>query len=83
VNNKDYPEIAEDYPKAFETLRGLPCDVFIAAHGNFYDMAGKYAQLGKTEKNPFIDPAGYRAYIDEKERDFNARLAEQKKAAGK
>lgn len=81
VNNKDYPTIAEDYPKSFKVLRGLPCDVFIAAHGNFYDLAGKYAKIGKTDKNPFIDPAGYRAYIDEKERDFNARLAEQKKAA--
>ena len=85
VNNKDYPEIAEDYPKSFKTLRSLPCDVFIAAHGNFYDLEKKYALLGKpeTKTNPFIDPAGYRAYIDEKERDFNARLAEQKKAAGR
>jgi metallo-beta-lactamase class B len=82
VNNKDYPEIAEDYPKSFRKLRTLPCDVFIAAHGDFYHLAEKYAKIGKTPANPFIDPAGYRAYIDEKERDFYARLAAQKKASG-
>ena len=81
VDNKEYPEIAEDYVKSFAKLRKLPCDVFIAAHGDFYHLAEKHAKLGKSEANPFIDHAGYLAYIDEKERDFNARLAEQKKAA--
>jgi hypothetical protein len=44
-------------------------------------MVAKHAKLGKSETNPFIDRAGYLAYIDEKERDFNARLAEQQKTA--
>ena len=82
VNNKEYPQIAEDYVKSFKTLRGLPCDVFIAAHGDFYHLAEKFGKVGKTETNPFIDPVGYRAYIDEKERDFKARLSDQKKASG-
>lgn len=78
ANNKDYPQIAEDYVRSFATLRKLPCDIFLGAHGGFYDLAGKYAKLGKGGPNPFIDHAGYLAYIDEKERSFNAELARQK-----
>jgi metallo-beta-lactamase class B len=79
VGNKDYPQIAEDYVRSFKILRSLPCDVFLGAHGNFYNLAEKYPKLAEGKSNPFIDPAGYRAYIDTMEKNFNARLAEQKK----
>ena len=29
VDNKEYPEIADDFGKTFEVLKGLPCDVFL------------------------------------------------------
>ncbi len=29
VNNKDYPEIADDFVKTFQTLKSLPCDIFL------------------------------------------------------
>lgn len=78
VNNKDYSQISDDYVRSFATLRKLPCDIFLAAHGGFYDLAGKYARLGKGGPNPFLDHAGYLAYIDEKEKSFNAEFARQK-----
>lgn len=81
VNNKDYPQIADDYVRSFKTLRALPCDVFLGAHGTFYGLADKYARLGKGGPNPFIDPAGYKAYLDRLEQAFHSRLEEQKKAA--
>src|SRR5690242_9317548 len=56
VNNKDYPQIGDDYIRSFATLRKLPCDVFLAAHGGFYDLEGKYQKLQKGGgENPFID----------------------------
>lgn len=79
VNNKDYPEISEDYVRSFATLRGLPCDVFLAAHSPFYDLEGKYAKLQAGRPNPFIDQAGYKAYIDLKEKQFQTELERQKK----
>jgi metallo-beta-lactamase class B len=79
VGNKDYPGIADDYMRSFKILRSLPCDVFLGAHGNFYNLAEKYAKLGKSETNPFIDPAGYRAYLDNMEKTFLAKLEEQKR----
>jgi len=78
VNNKDYPQIADDYVRSFAILRNLPCDVFLAAHGGFYNLAGKYTKLGQDGPNPFLDHAGYLAYIDEKEKSFYTELARQK-----
>jgi len=78
VNNKDYPQISDDYVRSFAILRKLPCDIFLAAHGGFYDLAGKYAKLVPGEPSPFLDRAGYLAYIDQKEKSFNAEVARQK-----
>ena len=78
VNNKDYPSIADDYVRSFKLLRTLPVDVFLGAHGSFYGLQAKYAKLQQGGANPFIDPAGFRAYVDDKEKAFNAELAAQK-----
>jgi metallo-beta-lactamase class B len=81
VNNALYPQIASDYEKMFSVLKSLPCDVFLGAHGNYYGMEKKFAQLGKGVSNPFIDPDGYRTYVAERERTFRAELAKQTAAA--
>jgi metallo-beta-lactamase class B len=81
VDNKDYPEMAADYVKTFEILKSLPCDLFLGAHGKYYGMAEKYPRAVKGEKNPFVDPAGYQAYVGEREKTFRATLAEQEKKA--
>jgi metallo-beta-lactamase class B len=78
VGNKDYPEIARDYEKTFAVLKALPVDLFLGAHGSYYGMAGKHAQLATGAGNPFIDPAGYLAYVEERERAFRAELEKQK-----
>lgn len=81
VNNAAYPEIAGDYERSFRLLRKLPCDVFLGAHGNFYGMEEKYEKLGKGGPNPFIDPEGYRAFLDRQEKSFREKLEEQKLGA--
>jgi len=43
VNNAKYPEIARDYERGFQVLKSLPCDVFLGAHGAYYDMEAKHA----------------------------------------
>jgi metallo-beta-lactamase class B len=77
VNNKDYPTIADDYVRSFATLRKMHVDVFLASHGSFYNLNEKYPKLGKDGENPFIDPAGFQAHIDEKEKSFKDELARQ------
>jgi metallo-beta-lactamase class B len=83
VNNKDYPQIAEDYVRGFKALRALPCDVFLGSHGRFYNLKEKYAKLGKGGPNPFIDHAGYLAHLDLQEKAFRAKLEEQKVRAAR
>ena len=77
VNNSLYPQIASDYEKMFRVLKSLPCDIFLGAHGNYYGMEKKYAQPASGGGNPFIDPQGYKAYVEERERTFRAELAKQ------
>lgn len=82
-NNKDYPQIADDYRRSFATLRKLPCDIFLASHIAFYDLETKYPKLQPGAENPFVDHAGYLAYIDLKEKQFNDEYERQKNAAAK
>ena len=81
VNNADYPQIADDFVRTFKTLRSLHCDVPLGSHPGMYNMAAKYALVGKG-KNPYIDPEGYQIEIDTNDAVFYRVLQEQKKAAG-
>ncbi len=78
VDNKDYSEIADDFAETFKVLKSLPCDVFLGAHGAYYGMEAKYERLKTSETNPFIDPAGYKEYVDLKEKAFRQTLKDQK-----
>jgi metallo-beta-lactamase class B len=84
VSNKDYPEIADDFAKTFQILKSLPCDVFLGAHGSYYGMIAKYerSKVGSKD-NPFIDPAGYREFVEQKEKAYLDTLARQKQAQDK
>jgi metallo-beta-lactamase class B len=82
AGNKKYPAIAEDYKKTFQVLKSLPADVFLGAHGDYYGMPAKYAKLKAGGPNPFIDPAGYQAYIAERQQAFEKELARQKAGGG-
>jgi metallo-beta-lactamase class B len=81
VDNPRYARIAEDYERTFRVLKSLPCDYFLGAHGDYFDMERKYARLKEGTRSPFIDPAGYREYVAQKERAFRAELAKQRAAA--
>jgi len=82
VNNKDTPQIAEEYERAFRVLRGLKCDIPLGSHPAMYNLAEKYPRLGKGP-NPFVDPAGYKTELDIVENIFRTTLDEQRKAAAK
>jgi metallo-beta-lactamase class B len=82
VNNPKYPNIVEDYTRTWRILRSLPCDIFLGAHGSYFDMDDKLARLKAGEKpNPFIDPKGYRGFIDGTESNYLKQLAAEKNAA--
>lgn len=77
VNNPQYPQIAADYEKMFRELGELPCDIFLGAHGGYFDMEAKFAKLNHGGANPFIDPHGYKSFVEQKQQAFRAELAKQ------
>jgi metallo-beta-lactamase class B len=80
VNNKKYPNIAEDYKRGFVVLKDLPCEIFLGAHGDYFGLAEKYPRWKNGDKNAFIDPAGYKAWIANREQAFEKELARQQAA---
>ena len=65
----------------YALLKEMKPDVFLASHAFFHNMVEKAKRLEQGGgPNPFIDPAGYKAYIEQSEKDF---LAEFQKQGGK
>jgi metallo-beta-lactamase class B len=82
AGKESYPGMTADYERSFRTLASLPCDVFLASHGSFFDLTDKRKSLENgAAENPFIDPAGYRSYVERSERAFETELSRQQRAA--
>ena len=81
VRNPRYPGISQDFERTFEVLKSLPCDYFLGAHGDYFDMTAKYARMKEGAASPFVDPAGYAGFVAERERAFRAELARQQASA--
>jgi len=80
LNNAAYPKIVEDYAYTFALLKRLKCDVFLAPHGSFFALDEKRPLLEKGAKtNPFIDPQGYRRFIEATERAYLEQLTRERK----
>ena len=82
VGNKNYPQIADDYVKTFKVLKSLPVDLFLGAHGAYFGLKAKYEKMKSGGPNPFIDPAGYKAYVGEREATFMEEWQRQKQNPG-
>jgi metallo-beta-lactamase class B len=72
-----YPGIATDYRKTFVLLKKLPCDIFLGAHGEYFNMIAKLAKADKTGESVWVDPEGYQAAVVEHEKAFETELLEQ------
>ena len=83
VGNAAYPTIARDYERTFRVLKSLTCDLFLGAHGSYFDLEGKYARMRAGQANAFLDPAGCAAYIADRERAFRSELAKQSSGGAK
>lgn len=61
-----YPEQHADFERTFSVLRGLPADIWVTSHARLWGRYRKFAarDTASDPAAPFIDPAGYRAYVD-------------------
>jgi metallo-beta-lactamase class B len=73
-----YPGIAADYVHTFDVLRALPCDIFLGAHGAYFNMLEKLKRMPAEGSAVWVDPAGYKAAVAERQQAFEAELAKQK-----
>ncbi len=80
-----YPGILDDFRATYKKARTLPAEVWVSSHASFYNLAEKYAKLekrGPNDPNPFIDPQGYLAHVDQSEKSFEAAVANPAPARG-
>lgn len=81
VGRESYPGIAADFEKTFAVLKKLPCDIFLSDHGSFFSFEQKRERLARGENpNPFIDPDGYKRFVDQYQKEFKQKLDAQKKS---
>jgi len=69
-----YAEQGDDLERSFRVLRSLPADIWVTAHARWWGRYRKFV-ASSASKNPveaFIDPQGYRAFIDSAEADFRS-----------
>jgi metallo-beta-lactamase class B len=74
-----HPGRVADFRKSIATVAALPCDILLSVHPEFSGMAGKLQRrsAGATE-NPFVDPAGCRAYAATASEALGRRLTEER-----
>ncbi len=69
-----YPEQGDDIERSLRVLRSLPADIWVTSRARPWGRYRKFV-ASKTAKNPadpFIDPEGYRAFIDTAEAEFRS-----------
>jgi metallo-beta-lactamase class B len=74
----NYPGMIDDFRATYKKARTFPVEVWVSSHASFFNMAAKYEKLqkrGPGDPNPFIDPEGYKAHVDQYEKSFEAAVA--------
>ncbi len=79
VNNEKYPSILDDYRATFRTLRTLHPDIFLANHGQFFDLAAKLKKREAGSRNPFIVPGELEAFLDRAAKGIEEQASAQQK----
>jgi metallo-beta-lactamase class B len=67
-----YPGRGADLERSFRVLRSLPADVWVTSHARLWGRYRKFvaSDTARNPADPFIDPEGYRAYVDTAEARF-------------
>ncbi len=77
-----YPGIAADYRHTFAVLAALPCDIFLGAHGAYFNMLAKLERSNSgAGNNVWIDPEGYQNAVAERKQAFEKELKRQQDEA--
>jgi metallo-beta-lactamase class B len=78
LGNPAFPDVVDAYEHSFAVWKSLPCDVFLGAHGDYFDLPRKWKAWKAGRRDAFIDPDGYRRAIAQDERRFHAELEHER-----
>jgi metallo-beta-lactamase class B len=78
LKNPKYPNIMGDYAHTFATEKELHPDIFLASHASQFGLHRKYQPGDSYQPVRFVDPAGYRAALDQLQASFDAQLARER-----
>ena len=76
-----YPGIEKDFEHTFATYKALPVDIFLGAHGVYFNMLQKLDRGARTNPALWIDPTGYKAAIQKADENFNRELVKEQAQA--
>jgi metallo-beta-lactamase class B len=79
VGNPKYPQMPQDFAFSFALAKTLPVDVFLGAHGYWFNLKNKIEMLKRNpEINPFIDPEAYYQLVNGWEKAYLDRLKKER-----
>jgi metallo-beta-lactamase class B len=78
LTNPKYPNIMADYAHTFATLKEMHPEVFLASHAGQFGLHTKYQPGDPYQPIRFVDPAGYRAAVDNLQAAFDAQVRRER-----
>jgi metallo-beta-lactamase class B len=77
VHDPSYAGILEDYRNTFRVLESLKPDIFLAYPVDDFGFAGKRAKAATEGAQAFVDPEGYRKFIEGRKMKFEDLVARE------
>jgi metallo-beta-lactamase class B len=81
VGNRAYPAIVADYENTFAKLSKMKADIVLTSHPEIAHVLQREARVEAGDRRAFIDPTALPAIVARSRRDFEAALAEARRAA--
>jgi len=81
VGNRAYPTIVEDYENTFAKLSRMRADIVLTSHPEIADVMQREARVEAGNRRAFIDREALPAIVARSKQDFEAALAEARRAA--
>ena len=75
-----YPGIAQDYARTFRAQKDMSIDIWLASHAAQFRMHEKYNPGDAFNPERFVDPAGFRAAVQQLEKTYLDQLARERSA---
>ena len=73
-----YPGIGDDYARTFKAQKDMQIDVWLASHASQFKLHEKYKPGDAYNPDRFVDPAGFKAAVEQLEKTYREQLAKER-----